>query len=96
MLLALAAQRDCLPLPHVGVLTFVLAPNSSVPYAFALRTGPDGLFKGYDGKLTVGILPCSQFSSGHVFFVQVGVAWVTSQQHNACDGLHEQHYGSCC
>jgi len=36
----------------------------------AAASGPDGLFKGYHGKLTVGILPVAQFASGHVFFVQ--------------------------
>eukprot|EP00798_Chlamydomonas_sp_ICE-L_P001848 gene1848-33268_t len=30
----------------------------------------NNLFKGYDGKLNIGILPASIFSSGHMFFVQ--------------------------
>ncbi|KAL3140615.1 hypothetical protein ABBQ32_005185 [Trebouxia sp. C0010 RCD-2024] len=30
----------------------------------------DRLFLGYDGKLTIGILPVSTFCSGHTFFVQ--------------------------
>ncbi len=28
------------------------------------------LFKGYDGKLVIGILPVSVFCSGHTFFTQ--------------------------
>ncbi|PNW80858.1 hypothetical protein CHLRE_07g332500v5 [Chlamydomonas reinhardtii] len=31
---------------------------------------PKNLWKGYDGKLTVGVLPCALFASGHTFFVQ--------------------------
>ncbi|KAK9813171.1 hypothetical protein WJX72_010080 [[Myrmecia] bisecta] len=31
---------------------------------------PDNLFKGYDGKLLIGILPVSIFCSGHTYFVQ--------------------------
>ncbi|KAG2496814.1 hypothetical protein HYH03_005220 [Edaphochlamys debaryana] len=31
---------------------------------------PKNLWKGYEGKLTVGVLPSSIFASGHVFFVQ--------------------------
>ncbi len=32
---------------------------------------PKNLWKGYNGKLTVGVLPSSIFCSGHTFFVQV-------------------------
>ncbi|GFR51919.1 hypothetical protein Agub_g14403 [Astrephomene gubernaculifera] len=31
---------------------------------------PKNLWKGYEGKLTVGVLPCALFASGHTFFVQ--------------------------
>lgn len=33
-------------------------------------SGVNGLFKGYNDQLTVGILPSSIFASGHTFFVQ--------------------------
>jgi len=36
----------------------------------ALPSRPDGLFIGFGGNLTLGILPASLFASGHVFFVQ--------------------------
>ncbi|MEW5317003.1 MAG: hypothetical protein WDW38_008337 [Sanguina aurantia] len=32
---------------------------------------PLNLWRGYDQKLTFGVLPCALFASGHVFFVQV-------------------------
>lgn len=35
---------------------------------------PKNLWKGYMGELTVGVLPCALFASGHTFFVQVGMA----------------------
>lgn len=31
---------------------------------------PKNLWKGYMGELTVGVLPCALFASGHTFFVQ--------------------------
>ena len=35
-----------------------------------LEGDPHNYFKGYDGNLTMGILPVSLFCSGHTFFTQ--------------------------
>jgi hypothetical protein len=42
-------------------------------------TGNKNLWKGDQGKLTMGVLPASIFASGHMFFVQVrSCVWCVS------------------
>lgn len=45
--------------------------NDLVRSGAAHSMPPNGLFRGYNNKLTVGVLPASVFASGHMFFVQV-------------------------
>lgn len=55
---------------------------------------PKNLFKGYDGKLTVGVLPSALFCSGHTYFVQVWAQRVPTRgsitRHIWCDS-HLRH-----
>ena len=52
----------------------------------ATKSGDKNLWVGYNGQLTLGILPASIFCSGHMFFVQVGQR---QQPHVLCAGRTE-------
>lgn len=80
-----------------------LCPRTSSPRATAAfnelsRRGAgisdkNGLFKGYDGKITLGVLPSAQFSSGHVFFVQVSRHMILSDPHFPSTYLSPERFG---
>ncbi len=64
----------CLLAYYASVHVCVSLPRTAfndLARAGTQRANEKGLWKGYNGKLTVGILPSSIFCSGHTYFVQV-------------------------